>query len=56
MLFSMATSSAEFMPRNADFLFSKNRLNVAVSRCPLPCLPGVYRPSCSIRGHETLSK
>ncbi len=32
VVFSMATSSAAFMPRNADFLFSKNRLNVAVSR------------------------
>ncbi len=32
VLFSMATSSSEFMPRTADFLFSKNRLNVAISR------------------------
>ncbi|HYN34175.1 MAG TPA: TM0106 family RecB-like putative nuclease [Ilumatobacteraceae bacterium] len=32
VLFSMTTSSAEFMPRTADFLFSKNRLNVAISR------------------------
>lgn len=32
VLFSMATSSAELIPRTADFLFSKNRLNVAVSR------------------------
>jgi uncharacterized protein len=32
VLFSMATSSQEFMPRTADFLFSKNRLNVAISR------------------------
>jgi len=32
VLFSMATSSAEFMPRTAGFLFSKNRLNVAISR------------------------
>jgi predicted RecB family nuclease len=32
VVFSMATSSAEFMPRQADFLFSKNRLNVAISR------------------------
>ncbi len=32
VLFSMATSSADFMPRTADFLFSKNRLNVAISR------------------------
>jgi superfamily I DNA and/or RNA helicase len=32
VLYSLATSSAEFMPRQADFLFSKNRLNVAISR------------------------
>jgi predicted RecB family nuclease len=32
VIFSMATSSAEFLPRGADFLFSKNRLNVAISR------------------------
>ena len=30
--FSMTTSSGENMPRNLDFLFSRNRLNVAVSR------------------------
>jgi superfamily I DNA and/or RNA helicase len=32
VVFSMATSSSEFMPRNVEFLFSKNRLNVAISR------------------------
>ncbi len=32
VLFSMTTSSSDFMPRTADFLFSKNRLNVAISR------------------------
>ena len=32
VLFSMTTSSAEYMPRTADFLFSRNRLNVAISR------------------------
>ena len=32
VFFSMATSSGEDMPRNADFLYSRNRLNVAVSR------------------------
>lgn len=32
VLFSMATSSAAFLPRTTDFLFSKNRLNVAISR------------------------
>jgi hypothetical protein len=28
----MATSSGDDMPRNLEFLFSRNRLNVAVSR------------------------
>ena len=28
----MTTSSAEDMPRGAEFLFSRNRLNVAISR------------------------
>jgi uncharacterized protein len=32
VLFSMATSSGEDVPRNVDFLYSRNRLNVAVSR------------------------
>ena len=32
VFFSMATSGAEHMPRGADFLFSRNRLNVAISR------------------------
>lgn len=32
VLISMATSTAEDMPRNIEFLFSANRLNVALSR------------------------
>jgi uncharacterized protein len=32
VFFSMATSSGDDMPRNLEFLFSRNRLNVAVSR------------------------
>ena len=32
VFFSMATSSGEDLPRNLDFLFSRNRLNVAISR------------------------
>ena len=32
VLFSMATSGTADMPRSADFLFSRNRLNVAISR------------------------
>ncbi len=31
-IYAMATSSAEDIPRNLEFLFSRNRLNVAVSR------------------------
>lgn len=32
VVFSMATSAAADMPRSGDFLFSRNRLNVAISR------------------------
>jgi len=32
VFYSMATSSAEDVPRGLEFLFSRNRLNVAVSR------------------------
>jgi superfamily I DNA and/or RNA helicase len=32
VLFSMATSSGDDLPRNLEFLFSRNRLNVAISR------------------------
>ena len=32
VIVSMATSSGEYLPRNIEFLYDKNRLNVAVSR------------------------
>jgi uncharacterized protein len=32
VLVSMTTSSGEYLPRNIEFLYDKNRLNVAVSR------------------------
>jgi len=32
VLISMTTSSVEDLPRNIEFLYSKNRLNVAISR------------------------
>ncbi|MSO14543.1 AAA domain-containing protein [Rickettsiales endosymbiont of Trichoplax sp. H2] len=32
VIISMVTSSAEYLPKNIEFLFSKNRLNVAISR------------------------
>jgi len=42
MLFhSMATSSIEDVPRSLEFLFSRNRLNVAISRAMcLACVVG----------------
>ena len=43
VVFSMATSSGDYLPRNLAFLFSRNRLNVAVSRAQ--CLAvGVFNP------------
>ena len=49
-VYSMATSSAEDMPRNLEFLFSRNRLNVAVSRAQcaavLVCSPELLRVRC----------
>jgi uncharacterized protein len=32
VIVSMATSSGEYLPRFIEFLYSKNRLNVAISR------------------------
>jgi uncharacterized protein len=32
VLISMATSSGDHLPRNIEFLYDKNRLNVAISR------------------------
>jgi uncharacterized protein len=40
VLVSMATSSGEDLPRNIEFLYSRNRLNVAISRAR--CLAVVY--------------
>src|SRR3546814_6263559 len=40
VLISMATSSGDDLPRNIDFLFSRNRMNVAISRAR--CLAVIY--------------
>jgi superfamily I DNA and/or RNA helicase len=32
VIVSMTTSSGQYLPRDIEFLYSKNRLNVAVSR------------------------
>jgi uncharacterized protein len=49
-IFSMATSSVEDLPRNLEFLFSLNRLNVAVSRARglslIVCSPELLRARC----------
>jgi predicted RecB family nuclease len=50
VFFSMATSSGEDVPRNLAFLFSRNRLNVAVSRAQclalLVCSPRLLEARC----------
>src|SRR5690606_4621261 len=40
VLVSMATSSGEDLPRNIEFLYSRNRLNVAISRAK--CLTVIF--------------
>lgn len=49
-IYAMATSSAEDVPRNLEFLFSRNRLNVAISRARamsiLVCSPLLFRAGC----------
>jgi uncharacterized protein len=40
VLISMATSSGDDLPRNIEFLYSKNRLNVAISRAR--CLAVIF--------------
>ena len=48
--FSMATSSGEDVPHNLPFLFSRNRLNVAISRAQclaiLVCSPRLLEARC----------
>ncbi|HTM03820.1 MAG TPA: TM0106 family RecB-like putative nuclease [Vicinamibacterales bacterium] len=50
VFFSMATSSGEDIPRGLDFLFSRNRLNVAISRAKalavLVCSPRLLETRC----------
>jgi uncharacterized protein len=50
VFYSMATSSVDDLPRDFEFLFSLNRLNVAVSRAKalavLVCSPALRAPRC----------
>ena len=44
VFFSMTASSGEDVPRGMDFLFSRNRLNVAISRAPRAGRRGLLAP------------
>jgi uncharacterized protein len=50
VIFSMSTSSPEDAPRGMEFLYSLNRLNVAVSRAKAVCIivanPQLFEPDC----------
>ena len=50
VFFSMATSSGEDVPRGLEFLFSRNRLNVAISRAQ--CLAYRRREPAAARGRR----
>jgi uncharacterized protein len=58
VFFSMATSSGEDVPRNLEFLFSRNRLNVAISRAQclayLVCSPRLLDARCNSIGQMEL--
>ena len=50
VIFSMATSTPEDAPRGMEFLYSLNRLNVAVSRAKVVCIlvasAEIFKPDC----------
>ena len=50
VIYSMTTSSPEDAPRDMDFLYSLNRLNVATSRARCACIlvasPRLFEPDC----------
>jgi uncharacterized protein len=50
VIYSMATSSADEMPRSLEFLYEPNRLNVAISRAKclaiLVCSPTLLSARC----------
>jgi AAA domain/RNase_H superfamily len=56
---SLTTSSPEEAPRGMDFLYSPNRLNVAVSRAKTACVlvgsPALFEPECRSPGQMRLA-
>jgi uncharacterized protein len=59
IFFSMASSSGEDVPRGLDFLLSRNRLNVAISRAQclayLVCSPRLLEVDCKTIPHMRLA-
>jgi uncharacterized protein len=59
VLYSLASSSGEDVPRNLEFLFSRNRLNVAISRARclayLVCSPRLLEVDCRTIEHMRLA-
>jgi superfamily I DNA and/or RNA helicase len=59
VFFSMASSSGEDAPRGIDFLMSRNRLNVAVSRAQclayVTCSPKLLEVDCRTIEHMRLA-
>jgi predicted RecB family nuclease len=59
VFYSMASSSGEDVPRGLDFLLSRNRLNVAISRAQclayLVCSPGLLAVDCKTIPHMQLA-
>jgi uncharacterized protein len=59
VIYSMASSSGEDVPRGLDFLLSRNRLNVAISRAQclayLVCSPRLLEIDCQTIEHMRLA-
>jgi predicted RecB family nuclease len=59
VFYSMGSSSGDEVPRGLDFLFSRNRFNVAISRAEclayLVCSPKLLEVDCRTIGHMRLA-
>ncbi|HET7045391.1 MAG TPA: hypothetical protein VFI37_11125, partial [Gaiellaceae bacterium] len=59
VLYSMASSSGDDVPRGLDFLLSRNRFNVAISRAQclayLVCSPRLLEVGCRTIAHMRLA-
>jgi uncharacterized protein len=51
VLVSLAASSAQDVPRGMEFLYSRNRLNVAVSRAKVLCVIAASPELLSVECH-----